>query len=125
MCVAAALSTAPAPLAGSEATRQVGRDQDVDRLTLVRSAPGTAVIRFAAGPLTALSVGDRLGRTRAKVTEIDAGRMVLEETFTDANGRPNRAYIVFKDGERGGKRYLQRPEGTPPAAARPVTTAPQ
>ena len=68
-----------------------------------------------------IQVGDRIGRTRALVTEITRGRVVLEERFMDANGMPNVAEIIIKDGEKGGTRYLRHPEEKRPIAVQPGT----
>lgn len=94
-------------------SRAVGAQGDLNQLLIVKVSDGAAIIRFGAGAPEKVSVGDRVGKSKAAITEIGAGRIVLEETFTGADGRPNRALIIIKEGERGGTRYLQRPE-TPP-----------
>lgn len=121
MLVAGAAATAAQP----PLSRDVVASAAVETVTLIKAGDGLAVIRAAAGPLEKVKVGDRLGTTRARVTEIGAGRIVLEETFTAADGRPNRALIVIKEGERGGTRYLQRPDeprivGVKPAVVKTV-----
>ena len=88
-------------------------------IALVKAGTGVAVIRAGTGPLQMVRVGDRIGSTKALVTHVGAGRIVLEEMFTDADGKPNRALIVIREGETGGTRYLRRP-GTPKP---PVTPA--
>ena len=99
--------------------------EDLKTLTLVKTGDGKAVVRFGKSPLRLISAGDRLGLHRAEVLEIAAGRVVLEESFTGADGQPNRAQIIVKDGETGGKRFLMRPEEPRPAAIRPETVAPR
>jgi hypothetical protein len=96
----------------------------VEAITLVRATDGQAVIRAATGPLTKIAAGDRLGVTKAVVTEIAGGRLVLEETFIDKDDRPNRARIVIIEGERGGTRYLQRSGERPITGSRPLIVMP-
>jgi len=115
--------------AGSNANPQPSGGDLLNRvatteITLVRSADGVAVLRTATGPLTTVHVRDRVGRTHAVVREITRGRMVLDETFTGADGLPNSAQIIFKDGEKGGTRYLRRPDEKRPPPTRQVTVAP-
>jgi hypothetical protein len=74
---------------------------------LVKASNGSAVVR-AGGVLEKIATGDRIGKTKAVATEITAEHVVLDETFIDQDGKPNRARIVFKEGERGGTRYQQR-----------------
>ena len=93
-------------------------------ITLVRSTSDGAVIRVATGSLQTVHVGDRVGRTAAVVKQITRGRMILEETFTGVDGKPNVAEIIFKDGEKGGTRYLRRPDEKRPLAVRPVIVDP-
>lgn len=109
------------PVLGAE----LSPESDLSELTLVRSGGDKAVVKFGAGPLIMISVGDRIGRNGAEVKEIAAGRVVLEEVFTGKDGRPNRAQIILKEGERGGTRYLLRPDETPPPGTRPVIIFPQ
>ncbi len=111
--------------ASSAWAREIGADEDLSQLTLVRSAQGKAVVRFGTGPLVMVSVGDRLGRHQAEVKEIEAGRLVLEESFTGGDGNPNVALIILKDGEKGGKRYLLHPEGRPPPTTHPKVIFPE
>ena len=88
------------------------------------------MIRVGTGALEKANVGDLVGTTKAVIKEISTGRIVLEETFTDKDGRQNRALIVINEGERGGTRYLQRSDeprftGTtlvPVSPAAPATT---
>jgi hypothetical protein len=102
----------------------VAADAAVSDITLVRASDTTAVIRSGAGVLDTVKVADLIGATKAVVREIATGRLVLEEVFTGKDGKPNRASIVIKEGERGGTRYLQRGDepltGTRPLIA-PVT----
>jgi hypothetical protein len=101
--------------------RHVASTADVQNLTVLRSASGRAVVRFGAGALETVVVGDRVGRTQAIVKRIAAGRMVLEEPFTGQDGRPNHALIVIADGQTGGTRYLSRSDQpTPPAVRRSI-----
>lgn len=93
--------------------------------TLVRATADMAVVRSAAGALEKISAGDLVGTTKAVVKEITPGRLVLEESFIDKDGKPNRALIIIKEGERGGTRYLQRAgepaiTGTKPLIAMPA-----
>src|SRR3989304_2496908 len=69
--------------------KDVGIDQDLSDMSLVKSSEGKAVVRFGSGPLEVTAVGDRLGRNKAEVKEIIPGRVVIEEFFTGKNG-PNR-----------------------------------
>jgi hypothetical protein len=103
----------------AEGRRHIGAHRGIGDLLLVRSIDAKAVVRFGTGPLEIISVGDRLGRNEAEVREIAPGRVVLEETFTGQDGRPNRALIVLQDGEKAGKRYVRRREETRPLAVRP------
>jgi hypothetical protein len=107
----------------SEAGQKVP-EGDLQTLTLVQSTDGRAVVRFGSGPLEVVTVADRLGKNKAEVKEISAGRMVLDETFTGQDGHPNRAQIVIKDGETGGKRYLLRNDEPPVRAVRPQIVVP-
>lgn len=105
--------------------REIAVKEPVGALTLIKVGDGLAVIRFGTGSLEKVRVNDVVGATKAVVKEIGAARIVLDEAFTGVDGRPNRALIVIKEGERGGTRYLQRADepritGTKPA---PVTTA--
>lgn len=94
----------------------VGPDEDLANLTLVKIGRGAAVVRFSGKPLAVISVGDQLGRNRADVIEISDERLVLDETFTGPDGRPNRARVTLKEGEKGGTRVLTRPDEEPPPA---------
>ena len=101
------------------AERVIEADAEVSQLQLVKSVAGTCIARVPGHSLVSISVGDRIGRTRAVVKEIVRGRVVLEETFIDANGSPNLAVIIIKDGEKGGTRYLRRAEEKRPIATHP------
>jgi hypothetical protein len=92
-----------------------------DAITLVKATDGTAIVRIN-GALTKVRAGDRLEAPKALVREVTRGRLVLEETFTGTDGKPNRALIVIREGETGGTRYLQRPEKPKPSATK-VTPA--
>ena len=104
--------------------RHVGRDRDLADVTLVRSSDEMAVVRVGTGPLETVRRGDFLGRHRAEITEIVAGRLTVIETFTGKDGRPNRAQVIWSDGQRGGRRYLQRVEHGAPAATKPAIKPP-
>lgn len=93
--------------------REIGVEQPLPSLMLMKAADDVAVIRFGSGPPESVRVKDIVGSTRAVVAEIGGGRIVIDETFTGADGQPNRARIVIKEGERGGTRYLQRPDERP------------
>jgi hypothetical protein len=86
-------------LAQTKDPRTVGSEKNLSDLVLVRSTGGSAVVRFGNDPLEVVKVGDRLGRNRAEVIEIERKRLVLEERFTGRDGAPNRAQIVLRDGE--------------------------
>jgi hypothetical protein len=105
--------------------RAIAADQEISVMTLVKSSLNQAVVRFGSEPLEKVSVGDRLGKTRAEVKEIVAGRLVLEETFTGKDGQPNRAQIVLKDGETGGTRYLRRLDEPPLVGVKPIVVDPK
>jgi hypothetical protein len=100
--------------------RHIGRDAELNDLRLVKSTEGKAIVRIAAGPLEMLAVGDRIGRHGAQVKEIAPGRLVLKEVRADADGEMTTALIVLRDGEQGGKRFLDRLDEQPPAAVRPL-----
>lgn len=110
--------------AGHAATQELGAGVDLGELSIVRTSDGRAVARFGEGPLTMISEGDLVGRNRAEVVEIIPDRVVIEEVFEGADGRPNRARIILKDGEKGGQRYMQRMDGEIPTGVRPVVGAP-
>jgi hypothetical protein len=120
----------PAPVpgkaaAGAEASGVIAPDGDLDRLTLIRSREGKAVVRFGAGPeLIVLEAGNRVGRTAATVQEIAAGRLVLDELTRDADGRPRRAQIVYREGQAGGRRYMRDPGENAPTGVRPEVLGP-
>ncbi|HET6370570.1 MAG TPA: hypothetical protein VFG95_05195 [Nitrospiria bacterium] len=105
--------------------KEVGADRELSELVLVKSIDGKAVVRFGAGPMEVVSVGDRLGTNKAEVKEIGAGRLVLEEVFTGKDGRPNRAEVILKDGEKGGERFLARPEEEPMPSTRSLMIVPK
>jgi hypothetical protein len=100
------------------APRSVGADRDLGEMQLLASEDSMAVVRFGDGALEILRLGDRVGRYGARVAAIDAGRVVLDEVFPGTDGRPNRARVVLRDGQRGGTRYLARLEATTPPATR-------
>lgn len=91
----------------------------------MKSGEGKAVVRFGAGPMEVVSVGDKVGRHQAEIKEIAAGRVILDEVFTGKDGRPNRAEVILKDGETGGTRFLARPEEEPAPATRPLMIVPK
>jgi hypothetical protein len=95
-------------------------DEQLADLVLVKASTGAAVVRFGKGPLRTIHLDDRLGATKAVVKAIAAGRLELEETFTGRDGKPNRALIVIKEGERGGTRYLQRPDEPNAVGTKPL-----
>ena len=103
---------------------QVPPAEDLRNLTLVKSSDAHAVVRFGKGPLRLIARGDRLGRRGAEVVEIAAGRVVIEESFPGSDGEPNRAQIVLKNGETGGRRFLMRLEDPAPPALRPKVVVP-
>jgi hypothetical protein len=103
---ATAIAQTPRP-AGT--ARHVAVEASTNTILLSKATDMTAVIRAGAGALEKIAVGDFVGKTRALVKEISPGRLVLEENFTETDGKPNRALIVIKEGERGGTRFLQRP----------------
>ena len=117
------LAAAQAPSGRDVAVKDV-----IAAVTLVKAIDGSAVIRLASSALEKIQVGDRIGINKALVKEITQGRLVLEETLTGKNGKPERALIVFAEGERGGTRYLGNPDqpritGTRPVASEPVPSA--
>src|SRR5262249_8988070 len=71
----------------------VGLDEVLSSLTFLNSGGGTAVIRFGKKPFELVSVGDKLGKNKAEVKAIEAGRLVLEENFIGPDGKPNKAEI--------------------------------
>jgi hypothetical protein len=95
----------------------------LETLRLVKTASGLAVMKTPKGELVRVGVGDRIGPNRAEITEIEPGRMVAVEAFTDKSGRPNRARVVFEVGKRP-DRYLDRPERASPPALVPVPLQP-
>jgi len=107
------------------AGKDVAPDGDLAQLTLMNATDTQAVVRFGPrGPLHVIAVGDRVGKAKAVVKEIALNRVVLDEAFTGADGRPNRATIVLKKGETGGTRSLQRSDTASPAGRRPVIVEP-
>jgi hypothetical protein len=94
---------------------------DIGALTLVRTTEGKAVVRTGGTPseLLVLEVGSRIGRTAARVRDVTAGRLVLDELTHDNDGRPHRSELVFRDGETGGTRYMRDPGADAPRAVRP------
>ena len=125
LCVALAVGplraqTAPA----GEGSRRLAAESSIPSISLVKASDGLAVIRAGTGPLEKITIGDLVGTTKAVVTEISTGRIVLEEGVTGKDGGPNRALIIFKEGERGGTRYLQRADEPPFTGTRPVQVTP-
>lgn len=98
--------------------------EDLSDLTLLKVSNGNGIVRFGGKELLIVRVGDRLGRNKAEIKEIAAGRVVLEETVLGADGRPNRARVTLKEGEKGGTRVLLRNEEEPPAATRQRVVTP-
>jgi hypothetical protein len=107
---AASGSQAPVakPAAAPSPPAHIAAAESVNVVTLIKASDTHAAIRTGTGPIHTVKVNDLVGATKAVVKEIGAGRIVLEETFTEKDGKPNRALIVIKEGERGGMRYLQR-----------------
>jgi hypothetical protein len=110
---------APVLRAQETARPVVSEEQTVARMTLVKSADGSAVIRFGQSALETLNVGDRVGKSRATVIEAVPGRLLLEEVTTGPDGKPRRAQILIHDGETGGKKFLRHPDIDAPIALRP------
>ena len=107
------------------AAADVAPDGDLAQMTLMNASEKQAVVRFnGRGPLYVIAVGDRIGRSKATVKEVALNRVVLDEAFTGADGRPNRASIVLKKGETGGTRLLQRLDTGAPAGRRPLIVDP-
>lgn len=92
-----------------DAPRHVYAHALTGAVVLTKATDSVAVVRVGTGSLEKVKPGDLIGTTKAVVKEITAGRLVLEETFIEKDGKPNRALIVIKEGERGGTRFLQRP----------------
>lgn len=109
----------------SVSAKEIGADRELSDLILMKSGEGKAVVRFGAEMMEVIAVGDKVGRHQAEVKEIGGGRLVLEEVFTGKDGRPNRAEVILKEGEKGGKRYLLRPEEEPPPSTRPLMIGPK
>jgi hypothetical protein len=110
---------------GAYAATDVAPDGDLAQMTLMNASEKQAVVRFGdRGPLYVIAVGDRIGKRKATVKEVALNRIVLDEAFTGADGRPNRATIVLKKGETGGTRLLQRLETEAPAGRRPLIVEP-
>ena len=99
--------------------RTVAPTGELATLTLVRSSATEAVVRFGSSAVELVAVGDVLGKSAATVTEIAAGRLVLEEVTKSADGTPLRTRIVLKEGETGGRRYQRQPGVTPTPGVRP------
>lgn len=104
--------------------RHVAAKHSVGDTTLVKATADVAVIRGAAGALEKIKTGDFVGTTKAVVKEIAPGRLVLEESFIDKDGKPNRALIIIKEGERGGTRYLQRADEPAITGTKPLSVMP-
>jgi hypothetical protein len=96
----------------------LGTNEDLKDLTLVKVGGSNAVVRFGQRALIVVTAGDHLGRSKAELLEVGPDRIVLDEAFVGADGRPNRARITIKEGERGGTRILLRPGEEPPPATR-------
>ena len=108
------------------AKRVVAPTRELATLTLVRSSATEAVVRFGSAEVELVAVGDVLGKSAATVTEIAAGRLVLEEEAKGADGTPVRTRIVLKEGETGGRRYQRQAGVTPTPGVRPdVLIAPE
>jgi hypothetical protein len=101
----------------------VAEDVELASVTLVKSGDGTAVVR-AGGALHVVTVGARLGRSKATVTEIAPGRLVVEEVARTSEGRPVRAYVMWRDGDTGGRRFTRQNETKAPVGLRPDVVAP-
>jgi hypothetical protein len=119
----AAQATAPAPPT-EKVPRRVGPDENIRRVTLVKSATGRAVVRFGKGPLLVIVPGDALGSAQAVVREIVTGQVVLDEPTTGPDGRRGLAFVVIRDGETGGTRYTTRSGTPPPRLVRPKVPDP-
>jgi hypothetical protein len=104
-------------------TAAIGADVDLVELTLLRSSEEKAAVRIG-GAIHLLSVGDRVGRTEAIVTEIAPGRLVLQEVAKDPGGKPVHAQIILRDGETGGRKFLAHLSTKPPVGMRPGIVAP-
>ena len=117
--VAPVLAQSPLPGAATPA-RHVVPTSDVNALRVVRISDGVAIVRSPGGELEKVRIGDLVGKTKAAVKEISAGRLTLEETFTGKDGKPNRALIIVKEGERGGTRYVQRSDEPAATDAKPL-----
>ena len=124
--LALTLLCAPALSQAQEAPRPtIAAKESLSAMTLVRSSDGKAVVRFGAtAPLEMLAAGDRVGRTAARVVSIAPGRLVLEEVTTGADGKPLRSEIVLRDGQTGGKRFLNHPDLNAPVGLRPEVVEP-
>ena len=103
----------------------VGADENLDDLTLVKLSGRNAVVRFGQKLMVVVSVGDLLGRNKAEIIEVSGGRMVLDETFVGADGKPNHARVTFKEGDKGGTRVLLRPGEEPPPASEVKVVTPK
>ena len=123
---AAVLLLAPSSLRAQDtATPATAARESLSTMTLVKSSDSKAVVRFGNAPtLEVLSPGDRVSRTGARVVSVAAGRLVLEEVTTGADGKPLRAEIVFRDGQTGGKRFLNHPDLNAPVGRRPEVVEP-
>jgi hypothetical protein len=121
LCAAPARGQTPS---AAGAPRHVATDAAVSSIVLVKASDAVAVVRVGAGALEKLRAGDLVAKTKAVVKEISSQRLVLEETFVEKNGKPNRALIVIKEGERGGTRYLQRADEPPLTGTKPLIVMP-
>jgi len=102
----------------------IAPDDDLATLTLVRATGGRAVARFGRGSLIVLTIGDRLGKQRAEVTAIDAGRLVLTERPSGSRPETAPARIVIKVGETGGTRFESHALDGAPLLVKPQIAAP-
>lgn len=123
LVIAFIVAVIPSALVAAAEPHDIAPDQDLADLLLVRSAAGRAVIRFARGALETVRVGDRLGRDRATIVEIEAKRMVLDAQLAGRDGQSDRVRIIVRDGERGGSWYHETAGEAPPPVKRPVPAA--
>jgi hypothetical protein len=118
--LACAVTLAWGEQASTSTPRHVAAEGAVSDMIVVRATTQAAVIRVGNGPMETIAVGDFIGSTKAVVKEISSGRVALDEPFSDKDGKPNRALIIIKEGERGGTRYLQRSDEPPALDAKPI-----
>ncbi len=111
-------------LTGVLCAKEKTQRYSLNDLTVIKTIKGKAVIRFSTGKMQTVSVGDMLGETRAKVTEIFQGGMVLMEYAQDKKKLAPVARIMIKDGETGGSRHVLGPLPAPPVSSKPVVVVP-